>query len=164
MGVLNAANFLTGSRIVIALGILTTEPFSNLFYILYLLGWLTDMADGPVARRTGTDSVFGARLDSIADFLFVLACLVRLLPVVPLKAWAWIWIAGIALIRVINIILGWISQKKLVMLHTAANKMTGFLLFLLPFFIGKIPLDDLVIVTCMVATFASVQEGYLIRG
>ena len=30
---------------------------------------LTDMIDGTVARKTGSDSKFGARLDTVADFV-----------------------------------------------------------------------------------------------
>lgn len=67
----NAANLLTVSRMVLALAILFTRPFSAGFYALYALCGVTDMADGPVARRTGTASELGAplrRRPHTADF------------------------------------------------------------------------------------------------
>ena len=38
------------------------------------------MFDGFVVRKTDTVSKFGARLDTIADFVFVIVCLIKLLP------------------------------------------------------------------------------------
>ncbi len=39
------------------------------------------MIDGTVARKTGTESEFGSKLDSTADLMFVTVCLLKLLPV-----------------------------------------------------------------------------------
>jgi hypothetical protein len=49
------------------------------------------------------------------------------------------------------------------MLHTSANKVTGFILFLIPLLLNLGILDYLIIISCLVATFASVQEGHYIR-
>lgn len=38
------------------------------------------MIDGTVARQTNTVSAFGAKHDAIAKFIFVAACLMKLLP------------------------------------------------------------------------------------
>ena len=45
--------------------------FSILFYMLYLFCGLTDMVDGTVARKIGSASEFGVKLDSAADIVFV---------------------------------------------------------------------------------------------
>ena len=47
--------------------------------LFYLIAGLTDMLDGILARRWGVESKFGARLDSLADFVFVLAVGYKLL-------------------------------------------------------------------------------------
>lgn len=44
---------------------------STPFYILYMICGLSDVLDGIIARKTNTASSFGARLDTIADFIFV---------------------------------------------------------------------------------------------
>ena len=69
-GMKNTANYITAGRIGLALSLLFVPPLTILFYIVYLLCGLSDMADGLIARKTHTESAFGAKLDSIADFSF----------------------------------------------------------------------------------------------
>lgn len=120
------------------------------------------MIDGIVARKTGKESEFGARLDSIADIVFVLVCLVKLIPVINIPVWLYVWIGIIALIRIINIVSGFIIQKRFVMLHTIMNKVTGFVLFVLPLTMPFVKIKYTAIPVCAVATFAAIQEGYFI--
>lgn len=47
--------------------------------------------------------------------------------------------------------------------HTAMNKATGALLFVLPLTFPFIDLKYTAFVVCAVATFAAIQEGYMIR-
>lgn len=47
----------------------------------YIICGITDMLDGFIARATHTTSQLGADLDSIADTIFVMVCLVEILPV-----------------------------------------------------------------------------------
>ena len=61
------ANVLTICRIVSSIALLIPGTFSPAFFALYAFAGVTDMVDGTVARRTGTESEFGAKLDSIAD-------------------------------------------------------------------------------------------------
>ena len=87
------ANIVTGCRISGSILLLVFPAFSSWFYILYLVCGFTDMIDGTIARKTNTVSEFGARLDTAADFLFAGVCLVKLLPVVHMPGWLWIWIS-----------------------------------------------------------------------
>ena len=50
------------------------------FWVLYVIAGTTDMLDGFVAKRWGVESKFGAKLDSLADFVFVLAVGYKLFP------------------------------------------------------------------------------------
>ena len=63
------ANIVTCCRILFSVLILFSPVFSAWFYSLYLLCGITDMVDGTIARKTNTANEFGARLDSVADFL-----------------------------------------------------------------------------------------------
>ena len=86
------ANIITGCRVLGSILLLFFPAFSSWFYILYLFCGFTDMIDGSIARKTNSSSKFGARLDSVADFTFVVVCLVKLLPMMQLPGWIWIWI------------------------------------------------------------------------
>ena len=157
------ANIITGSRILISIALLFFPAFSPVFYALYLAAGFTDMIDGTVARKTGKESGFGTRLDSIADIVFVAVCLVKIIPVTSIPVWIYIWIGIIALIRVINIISGFILKKQFIMLHTILNKVTGFMLFILPLSLPFIEIKYAAIPVCSVATLAAIQEGHFIR-
>ena len=157
------ANIITIVRILCSLAILFCPAFSVAFYSLYIVAGLTDIIDGWVARKTNTASEFGAKLDTIADFVFVVVCLIILLPIMDIPVWLYVWIGLIALIKVINIVSGYVVQKQFVTIHSLMNKVTGVLLFLLPLTLSFIDLRYSAVVVCLVATFAAIQEGHFIR-
>jgi len=157
------ANIITGFRIVFSIALLFFPPLSSAFYVLYAAAGLTDMIDGTVARKTNSVSDFGAKLDAIADYIFAAVCLIKLMPVLDIPAWLWIWIAIIALIKIINILFGIVTRKKLTSVHSVMNKITGALCFLFPFTLSFVELKYGAIFVCAVATFAAIQEGHFIR-
>ena len=132
------------------------------FYALYLGAGFTDMIDGTVARITHTESEFGSKLDTMADFVFVAVCLVKLLPILHLPAWQYAWIGVIGAIKVINVIVGYATQKKFMDVHSVMNKLTGGVLFIFPLTISIINFSISVSAVCLVATIAAVQENYYI--
>ena len=90
------------------------------------------MIDGTIARKLGTDGEFGAKLDTMADIVFVVAAAYKILPVMKIPKSIWIWIGLITLIKIVNIISGLVVAKQFVSAHTKANKITGLLMFVLP--------------------------------
>ena len=154
------ANIITGSRIAFSLPILFIPISSAWFYVLYLFCGLTDMIDGTIARKTNTVSSFGSKLDTVADFVFMAVCVIKLLPMINIPVWLWISIAVIAIIKVTNVVLGFVRRKKLVALHTVLNKATGTLLFLLPFTLQSVEPTYSFAVVCIIATIAAIQECY----
>ncbi len=162
-GIASVANIITCIRIVCSVAILFCPALSIPFYVLYLIAGFTDMIDGTVARKMGTVSDFGAKLDSVADFIFVAACLIKLIPLLNFDRCIYIWIVIIALIKVINIASGFVMEQKLVVVHSIMNKVTGGLLFVFPLTISFIEVRYSAIVVCLVATFAAIQEGHFIR-
>ena len=157
------ANTITFFRIAVSIVLLFCPVFSPAFYVFYIAAGLSDMLDGFAARKTNTVSRFGARLDTMADFVLVAVCLIKLLPVLRIPAWLYGWIGIIALIKVVNIVSGFAVQKTFVAVHSSMNKATGALLFLLPLTIPAVPLKISAIVVCAAATLAAIQEGHLIR-
>ena len=154
-------NTLSALRILGALCLLLCEPAGAGFWVIYGLCGVSDMADGYLARRLHAESKTGAMLDSVADLCFVACCAIRLLPVLQIPTWLWIWAGLIVLIKIINQISAWVVHKRLCFPHTMANKLTGLLLFLAvpTVFWSIVPIA----IVAGVATFAAIQEGHFIR-
>ena len=155
------ANIITGSRIVFSLPLLFLPLSSAWFYVFYLLCGLSDMVDGTVARRMGSASEFGARLDTVSDFVFMIVALIKFVPFLHIPVWLWIWIGVIAMMKLGNAAWGFIRTKKLVSTHTVLNKITGLLLFLLPMTVSFIELTYILPFVCAVATAAAIHEVYV---
>lgn len=155
-----AANVLTCSRMVLAVVLLFLRTFSPGFYIVYIAGGITDMIDGAVARRTGTESKFGAQLDTVADILFAVSALVKIVPALNVPAWLWIWICIIAAIKIASIAYGFVRKKTLVSDHSVLNKVTGFLVFILPLTVPFIDFLYTSVIVSAVATVAAITESY----
>lgn len=154
------ANIITGIRILCGVALLAVPPFSVPFYALYLTAGFSDMIDGTVARKTGKASEFGSKFDSIADFVFVAVCLIKLVPVLNIESWLCIWIVLVAAIKLFNIVYGLKKHKRLVFVHSVLNKITGALTFVLPLTIRFLEFRYAAAVVCAVATVAAVQECF----
>ena len=157
------ANSITGIRIACSIALLFCPAFSPAFYTLYIIAGVSDMIDGTVARKTGTASEFGSKLDTLGDLILVIVCLIKILPVLHVATWLIIWIIVIAVIKVINLLSGYVLRKEIVVLHTVMNRVTGTLLFALPLTLSFIALNYSGAVVGAVATYAAIQEGHLIR-
>ena len=153
------ANSVTLCRILGSIGLLFCPVYSACFYRLYIFCGLTDMVDGTIARKTGSASSFGAGLDTVADFLFVIISFGKLVPVIQIPAWIWVWTASIAAVKLVNLVRGILGGKQISSVHTLANKVTGFCLFLLPLTIPVVDLRYTAPVVCILATIAAIREG-----
>ena len=156
------ANILTGCRMFGSIFLLFLPAFSPGFYAAYILCGLSDMVDGTVARKTNSASKLGSQLDSIADTIFVAASLFKWLLAIRTPQWLWIWGGMIAVIKIGNIIWGFVSRNRFISLHTTMNKVTGLLLFLLPLTLSFVELKCSSVAVCAAATFAAIQEGFYI--
>ena len=156
------ANILTGCRIFGSILLLFFPVFSSGFYITYLFCGFSDMVDGTIARKTNSASKLGSQLDTVADLIFVVASLFKLLPAIHIPQSLWIWGGVIAVIKISNIIWGYVSKKQFISLHTIMNKVTGLSLFLLPLTLSFVEVKYSSIVVCSIATFAAIQEGVYI--
>lgn len=157
------ANVITTIRILCSVALLFCAVLSPWFFVLYLIAGVSDMVDGWVARKTNTVSDFGSKLDTFADILFVVVCLVKLLPVLHLPVWIYVWIGIITCIKVFNIVYNHVVRKQFLADHSILNKVTGALLFLLPLTLPVIDVKYSAAVACTVATVAAVKEGIRLR-
>ena len=154
-------NIITAFRFLGATSLLFCNPAGVAFWVIYGLCGISDMLDGYLARKLNAESNTGAMLDSVADICFVACCAIRLIPVVQIPTWLWIWAASIVTVKLINQVSALIVYRHLIFPHTMANKLTGLLLFLTvpTVFWSIVP----VAIVAGVASFASVQEGHFIK-
>jgi CDP-diacylglycerol--glycerol-3-phosphate 3-phosphatidyltransferase len=88
----NLPNVLTLSRIPILFGIVAFlyAPFtgaSTIAFVLFIVGALTDWADGYYARKQGLVSNFGKLMDALTDKVFMVGLFITLLAAHKLPAW-----------------------------------------------------------------------------
>ena len=123
----NAADTITAVRMAASLILLIFPLRSAWFLAVYTLAGLTDALDGWLARKTGTASAFGARLDSIADLLFYGVLLLRLFPVLrqALPVSVWYVVTAVALVRMVAYAVAAVKYHRFASLHTWLNKLTG---------------------------------------
>ena len=154
-------NVISALRIAGSFCLLFCDVAGWLFWALYALCGISDMLDGYLARKLHAESRTGAVLDSVADICFVACCAIRLIPVMQIPTWLWIWAGIIVAIKIVNQVSALAVCKRFCFPHTTANKMTGLLLFLAvpTVFWSIIPLA----VVAGIATFAAIQEGHFIR-
>ena len=152
------ANIVTGFRILGSVLLLFFPAFSTAFYIIYILCGFSDMIDGTIARKTNNASELGSKIDTAADLTFVTVSVMKLLPAIPVPEWLWLWGGVIAIIKIGNILWGYVSTKQFMALHTIMNKITGLLLFFLPLTLSFFELKYSSIIVCSIATFAAIQE------
>lgn len=156
----NAANTITMMRIIGTLCLIFTKPFSKAFYIIYTLSGISDVLDGFVARVTGTSSAFGAKLDSIADLVLYAVMVLKIFPALINKLPIEIWyaVSAVVIIRIISYLSAAIKYKRFASLHTKLNKITGFVVFMIPYMI-QLPLAVPYCVTaCGISAASSVEE------
>ena len=152
-------DLLSMSRIVLCLPLLMVDAMTFPFWALYVIAGITDMLDGFLARRWGVESKFGARLDSLADFVFVLAVGYKLFPWLKLPTALWILIGIIALVKVSNAVNSYVVEHRIEFLHTKANKLTGFLLFIGMMAIGQSYFVPIAWTIACIALFTAIHEG-----
>lgn len=157
------ANIITASRILLSFMLLFARTFSPAFIAVYVLAGLTDMVDGTVARKTGTASGFGAKLDTIADICFLTVAACKLFPVIRVPFWLWLWTGGIAVVKIANIVAGFTLWGEFPAVHTVENKAVGLLLFLLPLSVSFVKPVYGASLVCAMATFAALRERRYIK-
>ena len=154
-------NILSSLRIVGAVALLQNNVSSIPFWVFYIVCGISDIADGWLARKLKCVSKTGALLDSVADICFVACCAWKLLPILELPQWLWLWAGVIVVIKVVNQIIALMMYGCFQFPHTLANKATGFVLFIaVPMTVWTIiPIS----IATTVATFAAAQEGHFMR-
>ena len=154
-------NFITILRVAGSFILLLFNVKDVAFWCLYCLCGFSDIIDGFLARKFKCATKMGALLDSLADICFVVCCAWKLLPLLTLPQWLWLWAGIITLIKFLNQISALVLYGRCCFPHTLANKITGFMLLIaVPMtFWSIIPIS----IVAAVASLAAIEEGHLIR-
>lgn len=155
-------NILSLLRIICSVLLILLINHQLCFIFLYLVIGLTDILDGFIARKFKMESELGARLDSLADFFFyiiLIFIIIKLYSSIITLNYK-IALIGIIFVRLLNLFLNKLKYKKIVLVHTIANKISGVLLYFLPlFFFTK---NDIIIWIILIVVFTAAMEEFLI--
>lgn len=157
---LTIPNCLTCFRLVGSIGLLAVAPLSGRFFILYTLTGVTDVLDGCVARATNSTSDFGAKLDSVSDLVFYAVMLLRLFPTlwVMLPKAIWVLVLTVIVLRLGSYLTAAIKFRRFAAVHTFGNKLTGALVFLIPYFLLTPVYTVCCTLVCVIGLLSSGEE------
>ncbi|MEE1358015.1 MAG: hypothetical protein UHG68_10695 [Clostridia bacterium] len=91
--------------------------------------------------------------------IFTAVALIKILPILKLPVWVIAWVGVIALIKLVNLVIGFVRRHTLTAVHSVINKVTGALLFILPFTIPIINIRYTAPLVCIVAIVAAITES-----
>ena len=153
-------NAISMLRILGTVALLFIKPLTALFFVIYTLCGLSDVLDGMIARRTGTTSPLGARMDSIADLLYYAVMVLKIMPVLLgiLPLWLWCAAGVVVVLRLAAYIVAAMRYGKFASLHTYMNKITGAAMFTMPYVLMLPCAVALCAVICAIAGLSSVEE------
>lgn len=156
----NLPNILSFARIAGTVWLILMEPLTPLFITVYTLTGVTDVLDGAIARKYGTTSELGAKLDSIADLLFYTLILIRIFPVmwVTLPKKIWVMVGAILAVRFVSYGTAAKKYHRFASMHTYMNKVTGLMVFGVPYAIISPIAVPYCWCVCIVAMLASIEE------
>lgn len=155
---LKIPNVITASRVLFSIALLFVKPLGMLFYLLYLLCGASDIVDGYIARKTKTESGFGAKLDSFADLVMTAVVIYVIYPIINPSFFIMYWIILIAIIRGLSILISMRKHKTYASIHTYGNKATGVVLFLLPMLLPFANIGLLINFVCAFASVTAFEE------
>ncbi|MGM0379562.1 MAG: CDP-alcohol phosphatidyltransferase family protein [Bacillota bacterium] len=131
-----------------------------LFMIIYIFIGLSDFLDGYIARKYNLETDLGAKLDSIADFLFYIIItyifMKKYLTLITFSSYIMIFI--IISIRLTNIFISKLKYSEIIFLHTYSNKISGLLIYLLPIILMFFKNKVVITLILIISLFAAIEE------
>ena len=158
-------NSLTISRIIGSIILCFLEVLTIPFYIVYVYSGFTDFLDGFLARKYNVVSKLGSNLDSIADLIYYTVMMIKMWPYLcmHLSLVTWINIWSVLSIRLILYIIVQFKYHHLVSSHHFLNKLTGALMFILPFIANNSIFKSYSFIVSIIAVIACIYEIATIR-
>ncbi len=163
-GVKKIPNILSISRIILSPVMLAVADRPPALAAMILLIGLTDAADGFIARRYHCQSAFGARLDSLGDWIFFSMTGIVFCTKYESLVIEHIWeLAAIVTVRGLALCTARYRFGRFLSVHTLGNKLTVVLVFATILFIvceGKV--NEIIPKAVLATALLAAVDEYLI--
>lgn len=158
-------NCITALRIIGSVIMCFLDVLSTPFYIVYVISGLTDVFDGFLARKFNVVSKLGSNLDSIADLMFYTVMMIKVWPYLCLHLYLFTWIIIWTTlgIRILLYIFIQIKHRSLLSSHNYLNKLTGALMFLVPFLVNNKIFSIYSLIVSIIAAIACIYEIIVLK-
>jgi CDP-diacylglycerol--glycerol-3-phosphate 3-phosphatidyltransferase len=161
-----APNAISITRIALALSLFSFVENPLIFSLVYGICGLSDVVDGIMARRFKSESPLGAKLDSLADFIFVttVISIMVFFTTILKNLLALVCIMAILIIKAVNLVITRLKFSQWGSMHTMANKASFVALFFaipLCTILDSAPLPVIFAVTAF-GLIAAFEETYLL--
>lgn len=157
------AKKITISRIVLSIALLFTTVFTTPFYIIYIYCGLSDILDDYFAKKRKEEMGEGTKLDTVADIVFIVCGMIKIVPDLLLPKLLFFWFGFIVIVKIYNILYSLIHFKTIKLPYSLISKIAGALLFLTPLIVSKSDSDIIYVLCCLVATAAVINETKLVK-
>jgi phosphatidylglycerophosphate synthase len=157
----NLANLVSIGRMFLSVSLVPLRDNIPVFVLVYLACGASDVLDGMIARKTGSESVMGARLDSLADVLMFGAVLWVLLLKYGETLSGYLPLVGVVvLLKLGNVAIAMVKFRCFVIgLHTWGNKLTGLLVYSAPLLLLFFRSRGVILPIFIVSVLAALEEG-----
>jgi len=156
-------NTITSTRFIFALLLAFSEPLSMSFWMFYGLAVITDLIDGPIARKLKVNNNFGSTLDTIADLFFVVCLMVCLFPILEISIRSYILIGIVFLLKSISLTYAYIKFKAVVSYHTYFIKFLAPFIFAFPFWILFFDENSIILILVILQSGVYIEELFITR-
>ena len=126
-------NIISSTRIIAGASLFLFNDVTNGFIALYVFCGITDLIDGPIARKLNATSSIGALLDTVGDIVTYMAFAKILLVQKQVPKSIVIWMLGVAVIHLAAGTVSLVKSKKFYVVHSLFGKILGGSVFVMPF-------------------------------
>ena len=153
------ANVLSGARILAGVSLYFFNSITSVWFIaIYTFCGLTDLIDGPIARKTHSDSAVGGLLDTVGDVVTYVALAKILLSQKLVPTYILLWFIGDAVGILSSGLIALVRHGRFLLCHALFGKIMGGAIFLLPFASKLVPMIAYLVFFCVIATLAAVES------
>ncbi|MBQ9553045.1 MAG: CDP-alcohol phosphatidyltransferase family protein [Clostridia bacterium] len=155
------ANIITASRVVCAIILFFFHDINGAFLAIYAYCGISDLIDGPIARKLNQTSNIGALLDTVGDVATYVALAKILLSKHIVPSWAVIWYVSAAVGILSGGLVALARFRRFFVVHSLCGKAMGFFAFLMPFAYYMNLLIPCFAAICITATISAIETVYI---
>jgi len=154
-------NIITSTRFVFAILLMFSIPFSITFWLFYGLAAITDLVDGPIARKLKVNNNFGSAFDTAADIFFLICIMICVFPILHIALQSYILIGSVFLFKIISLLYAYVKFKTIVSYHTYAIKFLALFIFTFPIWISFLDVNLIILILAILQNGAYIEELFI---